>query len=73
MWYLVGIAAALGVAYMVECWWWPWTACPRCEGAGKHRRDDGLVWRDCRRCGGSGKRLRVGRRLWLAARRKGGR
>ena len=69
-WAIAGVVL-LGAGYVLSCWWWPFTACPRCEG-GKKYGSGRKVWRDCRRCRGSGRRLRVGRRVWnyYAARRK---
>lgn len=64
---MVGWAVAGGVAaalvYAVQCWWWPYAACLKCDGAGRFRSPTGRAWRNCRRCGGSGTRVRVGRRL----------
>jgi hypothetical protein len=62
-WLLAALAVA-AVAYAVSCAWWPFAACGRCKGRGRHQRDDGKVWRPCRRCKGSGARLRVGRKVW---------
>lgn len=64
----VGLAALIWVlGYVIACVIWPWTACPSCKGAGRHRSPSGKAWRDCRRCAGRGRRLRLGRRLWRAA------
>lgn len=54
--------------YVMACVVWPFTACRRCEGTGKHRSPSGRAWRECRRCEGSGRRVRVGRRVWETAR-----
>jgi hypothetical protein len=64
-------AAVAGLVYAVQCWWWPFAACRRCDGAGRFRSPSGRAWRRCRRCKGSGERTRVGRRFWtwLAARK----
>lgn len=51
-------------SYIVSAWWWPYTACGRCRGAGRFKRDDGRVWRTCRKCRGAGSRLRWGRRAY---------
>jgi hypothetical protein len=70
---IVGAAILLAAAvYAGSCWMWPFTHCPRCQGAGKLHREDRKVFRLCRRCSGSGRRLRVGRRVWefFAARRR---
>ena len=56
---LAGLVAALW--YGGSCWWWPFAACWRCDGAGKLARSDGKVYRRCRWCKGTGRRLRVGR------------
>jgi hypothetical protein len=68
--YPIGIAAVLGLIYVVECWWFPFGRCWCCSGAGRHSRKDGRVWRDCRVCRGSGKRMRLGRRLFNAIQRR---
>lgn len=59
----IAIAGVVGVVYLAGCLVWPFTACAKCEGAGKHRSPSGRAWRTCRRCKGSGGRLRVGRRV----------
>jgi len=56
--------------YLLACWWWPYAACGRCKGAGRHRSPTGKAFRQCRRCKGSGRRVRLGRRLFEAARGK---
>jgi hypothetical protein len=69
-WGLLAAAAALWLAgYLLACLFWPFTACRRCEGAGRHRSPSGRAWRRCRRCRGTGERLRLGRRVWNAASR----
>ena len=57
---------ALGalLLYLAACAWWPYAACRRCHGTGRHRSPSGKAWRPCRRCKGSGRRVRIGRRLW---------
>jgi hypothetical protein len=60
---LGGLLIVASLVYILSCWWFPYTACGRCKGAGKHSRSDGKVWRPCRRCKGSGRRLRLGR--WI--------
>jgi DnaJ-class molecular chaperone len=57
------------LCYVVACWVWPYTACRRCDGNGKHRSPSGRAWRYCRHCKGTGARLRTGRRLWNFVRR----
>jgi hypothetical protein len=71
-WALIILATIATASYAASCAWWPFAACPRCKGAGRHARKDGRVWRDCRRCRGSGRRLRIGRRIYnhLKARRE---
>jgi DnaJ-class molecular chaperone len=56
------IAVTLG--YAAACWLWPFRACRRCDGAGKHRSPSGRAFRYCHRCKGTGARLRLGRRVW---------
>ena len=51
-------------AYMLACWVWPYAACWRCHGDGKHRSPSGKAWRTCKKCRGTGARLRIGRHLW---------
>jgi hypothetical protein len=60
------ILAALFVTfcYVGACLVWPFAACRKCGGAGRHRSPSGRAWRYCHRCGGTGTRLRAGRRLW---------
>jgi hypothetical protein len=65
---LLAIAVVLVVlGYVAACWWWPFVACPRCEGTGKRRSWWGGSFRICRRCGGTARQLRTGRRVfnWL--------
>jgi len=66
------IVLALGALalYLAACWIWPFSACGRCHGAGRHRSPSGKAFRQCRRCKGSGRRVRVGRRLFEATRGK---
>ncbi|RAY16594.1 hypothetical protein DPM19_05730 [Actinomadura craniellae] len=54
--------AALAV-YLISCRIWPFTACTKCEGAGRFRSPNGRAWRYCTRCNGKGARLRTGRRI----------
>lgn len=61
---LVLLAAA--VAYVIACVIWPFAACRRCDGAGKHRSPSGKAWRTCKRCRGTGARIRIGRKAWTA-------
>jgi len=67
---LATLALLATAGYLLACTWWPYTACGRCHGTGKHRSPSGKAWRPCRRCKGSGRRVRVGRRLFEAARGK---
>lgn len=64
---LTGAALVWLAGYAAACWIWPFTACRKCDGAGKHRSPSGKAWRKCRRCAGSGTRIRLGRKLfnWL--------
>ena len=74
-WLLLVAALLLAcLAYAGSCWWWPFAACWRCDGAGKLARRDGRVWRRCRWCRGTGQRLRTGRWVfnWLRSRRRDG-
>jgi hypothetical protein len=50
--------------YVATCAYWPFTACRKCGGAGRHRSPSGRAWRYCHRCNGTGARLRTGRRIW---------
>jgi hypothetical protein len=56
--------AILAVLYAIECWWWPYAKCGKCEGVAKSFGPDGKHFRLCPRCNGSGRRLRPGRRVW---------
>ena len=56
-------ASLVLLAYVVECWWFPYGTCLRCRGKKVYRSQFSKGVRKCRRCGGSGERLRVGRRL----------
>ena len=64
---LAMIVITLG--YAMACAVWPFTACRRCGGAGKHRSPSGRAFRYCRRCNGTGARLRIGRKIYNAIRR----
>src|SRR5690242_7483131 len=57
---------AIAAAYVIACVIWPFAACHRCHGAGKHRSPSGKAWRTCKRCRGSGARIRFGRKAWTA-------
>lgn len=57
------VLLVLGAGYLAVCALWPYTACRRCHGTGRHRSPTGRSWRKCGRCGGSGQRRRAGRRL----------
>jgi hypothetical protein len=61
---LILIILAVTFCHIVACVIWPFTACRKCGGVGRHRSPSGRAWRLCRRCGGSGARLRTGRRIW---------
>lgn len=64
---LIGAVVIWVAGYAVACWIWPFAACRKCDGAGKHRSPTGKAWRKCRRCKGSGGRVRTGRKAfnWL--------
>jgi hypothetical protein len=64
---LIGAALIWVAGYALACWIWPFTACRRCGGAGRHKSPTGKAWRKCRRCKGSASRIRTGRRIfnWL--------
>lgn len=52
------------VGYVAVCAAWPFAACRKCDGAGRHRSPSGRAWRYCHRCHGTGARLRTGRRIY---------
>lgn len=55
------LAALLSlVVYAFVCWFWPWTSCRKCDGAGKFRSPSGRNWRKCPRCKGKGSKERLG-------------
>lgn len=60
---LAGLLLLVLAGYAFACWWWPFTACDRCE-AGKIRSPTRKAWRKCRKCKGTGARLRTGRRVF---------
>ena len=60
---LVGTALALAALYAAACLLWPYTACTKCDGAGRIRSPGGKAFRRCRRCQGTGERERWGHRL----------
>jgi hypothetical protein len=63
-WLLIaGVVGASAAGYWVACVLWPFAACRRCAGSGKHRSPSGRAWRTCRRCRGTGARLRIGRKI----------
>ncbi len=64
---LIGVALLWAGCYALACWIWPFTACRKCGGAGRHKSPSGKAWRKCRRCKGSATRIRTGRRIfdWL--------
>jgi hypothetical protein len=57
-------ALAVTFCYVVACLVWPFAACRKCGGAGRHRSPSGRAWRYCHRCHGTGARLRTGRRIY---------
>ena len=57
------------LGYVMACAVWPFTACRKCHGNGKHRSPSGKAWRYCRRCKGNGTRLRTGRKAYNLVRR----
>lgn len=59
---LLGLAAL--ALYAISCRIWPFTACSKCDGAGRFRSPNGRAWRYCRKCNGRGAQLRTGRRIW---------
>ncbi|GLY33555.1 hypothetical protein [Kineosporia sp. NBRC 101731] len=58
--------AALGYAtyYLLACATFPFAACRRCHGSGKHHNPFGAGHRLCRHCAGTGRRVRLGRRIY---------
>jgi hypothetical protein len=56
--------ALWAICYAVACAIWPFTPCPKCDGAGHLRSPGKRAWRYCRRCRGTGARLRTGRRIY---------
>jgi hypothetical protein len=64
---LIALALLASAGYVVAAWFWPYTACRKCGGAGRFRSPSGRSWRPCPRCGGSGTR----ERLLSRARRRG--
>jgi len=65
-WATAALFVGVPGVYALSCWWWPWAACRRCEGAGKLARTDGRVFRSCPRCKATGRRLRAGRWIYHA-------
>ena len=59
----------LTLGYVAACAIWPFKACPRCGGTGRHASPSGRAWRSCRRCKGNGARIRLGRHLYNRFRR----
>ncbi len=55
---------AVTFCYIAACAIWPFAACRKCGGAGRHRSPSGRAWRYSHRCHGTGARLRIGRRIW---------
>lgn len=64
LFYAVVVTVVLAGLYVLECWWWPYGKCGKCEGTGKRWSPDGKHFRDCPRCDGRGRRIRIGRRIW---------
>lgn len=58
------LALGAAAAYIAACAFWPFRACRRCSGTGKHRSPSGKAWRPCPRCVGTGRRVRLGRRVY---------
>jgi DnaJ-class molecular chaperone len=52
------------IGYILACAIWPFRACRRCGGLGRHHSPSGRAWRSCKRCHGTGGTLRVGRRIY---------
>lgn len=61
---LIPIILLITLGYIAACAWWPFTACRKCGGTGRHRSPSGRAWRYCRRCKSTGARLRLGRLIW---------
>lgn len=57
---VLGLLVLAG-GYMFACWFWPWTACGKCGGAGRFRSRSGKHWRTCPRCEGRGSQGTAGR------------
>lgn len=53
-------AAMFAAGYAFACWFWPWTACRKCDGQGRFRSPSGKNWRNCPRCEGKGRKQRLG-------------
>lgn len=63
-WLLVaGLALITLFVYTAACWFWPYTSCGKCAGAGRFLSPTGKNWRKCPKCKGSPARLRTGRRV----------
>ncbi len=60
---LILAAVLWSIGYLAACWYWPFTSCRKCDGAGRFRSPSGKAWRRCKPCGGSGTRIRTGRRV----------
>lgn len=56
---LLAVALVALVAYAIASWFWPYTTCRKCSGAGRFRSPSGRSWRACPRCGGSGAKERL--------------
>ncbi|MGH3985690.1 MAG: hypothetical protein ACRDTZ_00025 [Pseudonocardiaceae bacterium] len=70
-WTPVVVAGLLfAVGYGFACWFWPWTSCRRCEGAGRFRSPSGKNWRRCPKCKGKSSKVRLGRRIFDAVTKK---
>lgn len=70
--FLIVVGLGWALWYIGHCVWFPFSACRKCEGAGKFRSANGKAWRGCRRCKRSGERIRLGRKIWnyFAAKRR---
>lgn len=58
-------ALVWAAGYFAACAFWPYAACRKCDGSGRHRSPSGRAFRFCRQCKGGGRRVRTGRRVWI--------
>lgn len=61
---VVGVLLVAVLAHVIECRFFPFAKCRRCDGTAKRSRADGQAWRLCARCGGTGRRWRWGSQVW---------